>query len=112
MGLVYVRSFLSQIVYSRIYNRNINEHWFFMAWLQASLRGEKFFFIDCAYENVKKRFIEHDEKDLDIKDWQNHKSIFYDVIKKAEENYKIKLDTIDTTVDTIKQSANKIMEKL
>jgi hypothetical protein len=49
---------------------------------------------------------------LDIKDWQNHKSIFYDVIKKAEENYKIKLDTIDTTVDTIKQSANKIMEKL
>ena len=26
--LVYIRSFLSQIVYSRLYNRKINEDWF------------------------------------------------------------------------------------
>ena len=108
-SLVYVRSFMSQIVYSRLYKRSIDEHWFFMAWLHANLRGEKFFFIDCSYELVKERFIKHNESDLDIKDWKDHRRVFYDVIKEAEEKYKIKINRIDTTKDKISQSAGKII---
>lgn len=111
-GLVYVRSFLSQIVYSRLYNRDINEHWFFMQWLAAQMRGEKFFFVDCSYDLVKERFVKHDEKDLDIKDWKDHRRVFYEVLKLADENYKIKIDRIDTTKDTISQSGNKIIKEI
>ena len=75
--LVYIRSFLSQIVYSRLYNRNINEELFFILWLQARNRGEEFYFIDCSYELVKERFVKHNETDLDIKDWKDHRRVFY-----------------------------------
>jgi len=111
-GLVYVRSFLSQIVYSRLYNRNIDEHWFFMQWLAAKMRGEKFFFVDCSYELVKERFIKHNESDLDIKDWKDHRRVFYDVLKLAETNYNIDICRIDTTKDTISQSGNNIIKEI
>ena len=110
--LVYIRSFLSQIVYSRLYNRKINEELFFMSWAAAAFRDEEFYFIDCSYELVKERFIKHDEKDLDIKDWKEHRRVFYDVLKEAEEQYDIKVIRVDTTKDTIKQSANKIQREL
>jgi thymidylate kinase len=110
--LVYVRSFLSQIVYGRLYNRNINEDFFFECWSHAAnILDNKFFFIDCSYELVKERFIKHDEDDLDIKDWKKHRSVFYDVIQEAE-TVGIKINRIDTTTDTISQSANKIQSKL
>ena len=92
-AMVYVRSFLSQIVYSRLYNRDIDE---------------EFYFIDCSYEMVKERFILHNEIDLDIKDWKEHRSVFNDVIKIAEDFYKININKIDTTNDTIAMSALKI----
>tara|TARA_R100000152_G_C6702097_1_gene131406 strand:- start:327 stop:755 length:429 start_codon:yes stop_codon:yes gene_type:complete len=111
-ALVYVRSFLSQIVYSRLYNRKIDEHWFFMQWVEADDRGELFYFIDCDFEKIKNRFIKHDEKDLDIKDWENHRKVFYDVIKIAIGHYGIKINRIDTTNDTVKQSAKYIEGEL
>jgi|TARA_Y100000593_G_C4176616_1_gene269815 hypothetical protein len=110
--LVYIRSFLSQIVYSRLYNRNINEKVFFISWAEAIVRGEEFYFIDCSYELVKERFVKHNEKDLDIKDWKKHRKVFYDVLKDAHEQYDIEVNRIDTTKDTIQQSANKIQRKL
>ena len=110
--LVYVRSFLSQIVYSRLYNRDINEDLWFALWENALGRGEKFFFVDCSYELVKERFIKHDEDDLDISDWKEHRRVFHDVLKVAEDFYGIKTSRIDTTSDTIKQSAEKIEKML
>jgi len=110
--LVYVRSFLSQIVYSRLYNRNINEDYFFECWsYAANILDNKFFFIDCSYELVKERFIKHSEDDLDIKDWKKHRDVFCDVIEEAEK-LGIKINRIDTTKDTIKQSAKNIKEML
>ena len=110
--LVYVRSFLSQIVYGRIYNRNINEDYFFQCWSHAAnILDNKFFFIDCSYELIKERFIKHSEDDLDIKDWKKHRRVFYDVIKEAEK-FRIKIKRVDTTIDTIKQSAKKIKKAL
>ena len=110
--LVYVRSYLSQIVYSRLYNRKINEDSFFMMWANSIVRGEEFYFVDCSYELVKERFVKHDEKDLDIKDWKNHRRVFYDVLKDANEKYDIEVNRIDTTTDSIQQSANKIQREL
>jgi len=107
-AMVYVRSFLSQIVYSRLYNRDIDEDWFFSKWHNAFTAGEEFYFIDCSYEMVKERFILHNEIDLDIKDWKEHRSVFNDVIKIAEDFYKININKIDTTNDTIAMSALKI----
>ena len=106
--LVYVRSFLSQIVYGRIYNRNINEDYFFQCWSHsANILDNKFFFIDCDYELIKERFIKHNEDDLDISDWKKHRDIFLEVIYEAE-RVGIKINRIDTTTDIIKQSAKKI----
>lgn len=106
--LVYIRSFLSQIVYGRLYNRNINEDYFFECWSNAAnILDNKFFFIDCSYELVKERFIKHSEDDLDISDWKKHRDIFLEVICEAE-RVGIKINRIDTTTDTIKQSAEKI----
>ena len=70
--LVYVRSFLSQIAYSRLYNRNINEGFFFECWSHAvNILDNKFFFIDCTYELAKERFIKHNEKDYaKQKEWE------------------------------------------
>jgi len=110
--LVYIRSFLSQIAYSRLYKRDINEKLFFELWSNASKRGEEFYFIDCSFDLVKKRFIQHDEADLDIKDWKKHRDVFYDVLETAVIEYDIKVDRIDTTLDDINQSAGKIQEKL
>lgn len=110
-ALVYVRSFLSQIVYSRLYNRKINENWFFHKWRNAQMSGEKFFFIDCSYELVKQRFIKHNEDDLDIKDWKDHRRVFYDVLKEASEKG-IRINRIDTTIDSIEISAKNIIEEI
>jgi len=106
-ALVYVRSFLSQIVYSRLYNRDINEDWFFAKWKLAYNLEEEFYFIDCSYETVKERFIKHSESDLDIKDWEFHRSVFCDVLKKAKE-IGIKIKRIDTTTDSVEMSALRI----
>lgn len=108
-SLVYVRSFLSQIVYSRLYNRKIDEHWFFDKWKLAMQLGEKFFFIDCSYEIIKERFMKHNEQDLDIKDWKTHRRAFYDVLKEAE-NKGIKIKRIDTTIDKPLVSAKLVIE--
>ena len=110
-SLVYVRSFLSQIVYSRLYKRNIEEKWFFDEWKKAFTRGEKFYFIDCNFENIKNRFLQHNETDLDIKDWVEHRKVFYDVLQEADRQG-IQVQKIDTTTDTIKQSSQKLYETL
>ena len=110
-AMVYVRSFLSQIVYSRLYNREINEDWFLAKWYRAFNLGEEFHFTDCSYEMVKERFILHNEMDLDIKDWENHRKVFYDVLKEAEE-LGIEVKRINTTSDTISMSALKIQREL
>ena len=101
--------YTSDLFYHKQY---IDEDSFFISWADAIVRGERFFFVDCSYELIKQRFIKHSEDDLDIKDWKDHRRVFYDVLKHASEQYDIEVNRIDTTKDTVKQSAAKIMEKL
>ena len=107
-----VRSYISQISYLIIYDRS-EEHVdkFFDMWHKAYLAGERFVFIDCNYETVKERFIAHNEQDLAIEDWKSQREVFLKVIERGEK-MGIKVKKYDTTVDTIEQSAIKIIKDI
>jgi hypothetical protein len=107
-----VRSYISQIAYLIIYDRS-EEHvnQFFDMWFQAYLAGEEFVFIDCDYESVKQRFIDHDEQDLAIEDWKSQREVFLQVIERGEK-MGIKIKKYDTTIDTVEQSAIKIIKDI
>jgi len=107
-----VRSYISQIAYLIIYDRS-EEHVdkFFDMWFQAYLTGEDFVFIDCDYESVKQRFIDHDEQDLKIEDWKSQREVFLQVIERGEK-MGIEIKKYDTTVDTVEESAIKIIKDI
>lgn len=107
-----VRSYISQIAYLIIYDRSeeyVNQ--FFDMWFQAYLTGEEFVFIDCDYESVKQRFIDHDEQDLAIEDWKSQREVFLQVIERGEK-MGIKIKKYDTTIDTVEESAIKIIKDI
>lgn len=81
--LVYVRSFISQIVYSRIYKKNIDEGFFWERFKHQYDLGELFFNLICNIDVVKERFIKHDEKDLLIEDYNKHLMVFLDIVEEA-----------------------------
>ena len=107
-----VRSYISQIAYLMIYDRS-EEHVnkFFDMWFQAYLAGEEFIFIDCDYKTIKERFIEHDEQDLAIEDWRYQREVFLSVIDIGEK-MGIKVKKYDTTIDTVEESAIKIIKDI
>jgi len=99
--LIIVRSFISQIVYSRIYNRNINEVFFFKNAKNSFDRKEFFIYLYAEENVIKERFIKHNEKDLDINDIFKHINVFNDVIKNFEQNgvYILKVDTSNNSIE-------------
>ena len=109
--MIIVRSYISQIVYSNIYKRDININFFINKMIQAYNNGEYFFFLDASTETIIKRFIYHNEKDLIIDDINKHKKYFYDVIDILKEK-NIIINIIDTTFNSIQESCNLILEKL
>lgn len=107
-----VRSYISQIAYLIIYDRSekhVNE--FFDMWFSAYVNGEEFVFIDCDFKKVKERFIDHDEQDLAIEDWKSQREVFIQVIERGEK-MGIKIKKYDTTIDTVEQSAIKIIKDI
>lgn len=108
--LVIVRSFISQIVYSRIYNRNIDEDWFFVKMKEFQKCDMEFIVLTATEEELKKRFEINNELDLDKKDILYHDSVFKDVINKAMYMYNINIKIIDTTNKTINQTVKEIEE--
>lgn len=103
--LVYVRSYISQIVYSRLYNRKINETFFWNALIQDYSNGSKFFLLTCSEEQAAERFIKHDEKDIKITEFVKHQKAF---LKFAEEaaSKGITINIIDTSHITPEDSVN------
>lgn len=94
--LVYVRSFLSQIAYSRIYNRNIDEEYFFEKIRKEYEIGAKFFLLFCSEDVFRKRYIQHNETDLDIDDFKKHSRVFIDVCAEISEKCGITIMPIST----------------
>lgn len=109
--LIYVRSYISQIVYSRLNNRNIDEYFFWKRMKEDSDRGDMFFVFKCDMKVVAERFIKHNEQDLHIAEYDHHSNIFDDVVQEAR-RHGISIMDIDTTHDTIEQTVNKIKNRL
>ncbi len=96
--LVYARSFISQIVYSRLYSRNINEEFFWERFVHAAnLCDERFFLFTCSVEEAAKRFKAKNEKDIPISKFEEHQNMFKQVANEALVEYNIQINFIDTS---------------
>ena len=107
--LVMVRTYLSQIVYPRINNKKINEIFFINRLIFDYETGHHHFFVlTASKEVIKKRCIEHNEKDISIDDIETHKKHFSDLIE--ELGIYVKIHVIDTSSDKPEETADKIID--
>jgi len=110
--LVIVRSFISQIVYSRIYKRNINESFFIEKMKNLYNDGNyTFFYLTARKDELIERFKKNNEQDLDIKHIDSHFKVFNDVLNKMD-NSGIYINHIDTTDKTPDDAARDIIERI
>jgi len=105
--LVYVRSFISQIIYSRLYNRKIDEKFFWERLKNEYLQGAKFFVFICMVEEVEHRFKAHDEKDIHISEFEKHQEAFLNFVQEAADKG-VKIHVIDTSFATPQESAREL----
>jgi len=94
--LVHVRSFISQLVYAKIYNRRIDTQFFIKNAVDASKRGEIFIVLKASTDELEKRFEKTNEQDLPVSDIDKHKKVFNIVIeqlrKKGVKIYEVNSD--------------------
>jgi len=109
--LIYVRSYISQIVYSRIYKRQIDEYFFWKRLKEDFDKGDRFFYFECDLVSAKKRFEEHNEQDLSINDYELHQKTFQDVIQECL-RHGIYVHQINTTSNSIEECCEMIKKSL
>lgn len=105
--LIYVRSYISQLVYSRLYERYIDEYFFWKRMKEDYDKGDRFFYFTCDLEKVRQRFIDHNEQDLSIDDYEKHQKIFQDVVLEAK-HHGIHIDWISTSTLSVEETAEQI----
>lgn len=105
--LIYVRSFLSQIVYNRLYKRNIDENFFWNKFVKEYNNSSVFIVLTCSQDVARQRFIDNDEKDLDIEDYNKHLAMFNQVCIEAKSRGII-IYTFDTSHETPEQILSKM----
>jgi lantibiotic modifying enzyme len=108
--LVFVRTYISQILYSRIYKRSINERFFVEEMKRAQELGHKFFLITASTKSIEERFIKHNESDMNITDIDLHKAEINNIVLELESE-NIIITKIDTTAKSIDESAIEIIER-
>lgn len=106
--LVFVRGFISQIAYSRLYNRNINEKFFIEKIKQFYNIDVKFVLLTCSEEALIERFDKHNEKDLPKEDILRHLNMF-NVVTDELINLGIDVLKVDTSYLTIEECVKKII---
>jgi len=107
--LVVVRSFISQIVYSRLYKRNINESFFIKKMRDLYYDSNyTFFYLTASKNELIKRFEKHNEQDLDIKYIDKHIKTFNDILNEMK-NSGMHIKYIDTTDKTPDDTAKDII---
>lgn len=79
--LVIVRSFISQVVYSRIYGRSIDEQWFIDQALKVQDLGHVFVYLKVNLDIVKQRIIDTNEQDVNVDQIEFHTQIFDEVVE-------------------------------
>lgn len=110
--LVIARSYISQIVYNRIYKRAINEEFFWERMYNAYFNlDEKFFLFVCDLAVVAERFVKCNEKDLEITDFSHHQATFFQVIGEANVRG-INITICDTSHSDPERTYNEIQGQL
>lgn len=110
--LVIVRSYISQIVYSNLYKRNIDIAFFENELLRCINQfDQKIVIITASDDIIQKRFIQHSENDLEIKDITKHKNAFFNYIYDLNDRHDLiknkkmiivnSNNTIQDTIDNI-----------
>ena len=118
-GKYYVsdRSPISQIVYSQIYNRKIDEHFFYdflrkLSYMNDNKVYNAIIYLYAPIEILEQRYKDTNETDLDIKDYKKHIETFDEVVKEAEGYYHIRnILKFDSSVGK-EQLLKNVMEKL
>ena len=109
--LVIVRSFISQLAYNLIYQRKAEcVDFFWDRFIDADVNSREFFVHVVADKNVvSKRFIKHNEQDLDIEDYESHRFYFSSIVDNAR-RLGIKILEIDTTNATPEETVREIID--
>lgn len=110
-SLVIVRSFISQVVYSRIYNRNIDEQYFINQALECQKLGHIFVHLIVDINLIKQRIIDTNEQDVSTENIENHISIFNQVIKLFKDSG-LKILTIDVSDQNLDRIYNLIANNI
>jgi hypothetical protein len=105
--LVIVRAFISQVVYSRIYDRNINEDYFIDQAIKSQNLGYSFVVLKTDIDLVKKRIIDTNEQDVDIYQIESHIKTFQEVFNLFKSKG-LKLLEIDSTDQDLDRMFNEI----
>lgn len=94
---IFVRSYFSHIVYSRLFNRNIDENFYFNLINKRIEEGEFFVILKVNKEEFTRRCILTNEEHVTSEDYVKHNTTFNDVIEAFEIKYNKKIITIDTS---------------
>jgi thymidylate kinase len=108
--LVFVRTYISQILYSRIYKRNINERFFIEDMKRTQDIGHRFFLLTASTDIVRERFIAHNEKDMPIDDIDYHKKEIEKILNELRDE-QVEVNVIDTS-KSIDENVREVLEKL
>ncbi len=109
--LVIDRAFISQIVYNRIFKREINETFFKNQATYCFRLGYKFVYLYANKNDIKYRVRNTNEKDISEKDINTHKKIFDSVIKEFEK-LNIKIYKYNTSLYTVDGLVKKIFNNI
>lgn len=93
--LVICRSYISQLVYADIYERDVNSGFFIDNMKKAQNIGHIFIYLECEKEQLRYRFEKHNEKHLKFEDYDKHKKCF-DMYVEYLKGLGIKIKTIST----------------
>jgi thymidylate kinase len=103
------RGFVSQIAYSRIYNRGIDEDYFFKKANAFYKLGVKLIILTASENELIKRFDIHGEKDLLKSDIKKHLNVFDSVVNDLITKAAVEVLLIDTTKKDINETVTEIL---
>lgn len=106
--LVIIRSYISQIVYSRIYKRNINEDYFISRMIRDYENHDEFVLLTASDEVINQRCIDTNEKHLQLSKITKHRKCFLSLVDELKD--KIKINVIDTSIEKPEVLADKILK--
>ena len=107
--LVYDRSYLSQVVYAKLKNRDVDVQQFINKAAEAQERGEIFIFLNpTKLMSIQQRFELHQAKDLKFSEYKHHLTTFREQASVFKNNGCLYFE-LDTTIFTPDECVNEIL---